>query len=190
MPARPLTCLSIKAGEDIHSFVHSPALALQPLFWCTPGTDEQALIEKKWPHRKIKIYCCTTQIFKQLVVFSHAFGYRKHNKKIAPRCIPTGYVAQKTDMYKLVLAFIAAVIASSTAYNQVLKIRVNPQQAFGGPASEYFDTIEYIPLETTKESLFGYPGQLILTESTIVVADPDTRCILFFNLKDGRRLLS
>lgn len=63
------------------------------------------------------------------------------------------------------------------------KIRINSAQAFGGSASEYFNEIEYIPLETTKESMFGYISNLIVTDSSFVVYDLDTQSSLFFDLQ-------
>lgn len=60
------------------------------------------------------------------------------------------------------------------------KIRVDPKHAYGGYVSEYFTDIEYIPLETTKESLFGDIEKLIITDDSFVITDLDTRSVLFF----------
>ena len=62
------------------------------------------------------------------------------------------------------------------------KIRINPEQAYGGSVSDYFSDIEYIPLETSKESMFGYISRLIVTDSSFVIHDMDTHTILFFDL--------
>ncbi|MEO8399854.1 MAG: hypothetical protein ABI550_08590, partial [Ignavibacteriaceae bacterium] len=43
---------------------------------------------------------------------------------------------------------------NSLAQN-VPKLRIDPAQAYGGSLASVFSSIEYIPLETTKESLFG-----------------------------------
>ena len=37
---------------------------------------------------------------------------------------------------------------------EVEKLRIDPSQAYGGKVSEYFEQLNYIPLETTKESLY------------------------------------
>ncbi|MFT4202664.1 MAG: 6-bladed beta-propeller [Chitinophagaceae bacterium] len=66
---------------------------------------------------------------------------------------------------------------------EVQKIRIDPAQAYGGNVSEYFDSIEYIPLESKKESLFGDVSNLIITDYSIVIYDYDTQSLLFFNLK-------
>ncbi|NLU90891.1 6-bladed beta-propeller [Chitinophaga sp. Ak27] len=63
---------------------------------------------------------------------------------------------------------------------EIQKIRIDPSSAYGGTASEYFSKIEYIPLESTKESLFGDVTQLIITDSSIIIYDWDTRSTLFF----------
>lgn len=63
------------------------------------------------------------------------------------------------------------------------KIRIDPSRSYGGSVSEYFEDIEYIPLETTKESLFGDINQMVITDNTIVVYDNDTKSILFFTMK-------
>jgi len=62
----------------------------------------------------------------------------------------------------------------------VSKIRIDPSHAYGGKASDFFEAIEYIPLETNSESLFGDVYQMVATDSTIVISDYDTRSVLFF----------
>ncbi|MGE7777771.1 6-bladed beta-propeller [Chitinophaga sp. NPDC101104] len=59
-------------------------------------------------------------------------------------------------------------------------LRIDPSQAYGGNISDFFSDVTYIPLETTKESLFGDIGKLIVTDSSFVIADMDTRSTLFF----------
>jgi len=65
---------------------------------------------------------------------------------------------------------------------QLPKLKINLDQAYGGAFSDYLDSIEYIPLETTEGSLFGDISELIITDSSFVVTDIDTRSILFFSL--------
>ncbi len=64
----------------------------------------------------------------------------------------------------------------------VEKLRIDPAMAFGGTVSEYFEQINYVPLETTKESLFGDISQLVITDSSYVIHDYDTKAVLFFSL--------
>lgn len=66
----------------------------------------------------------------------------------------------------------------------VLKLRIDPAEAYGGVVSDYFDEVSYIPLQTTKESLFGTIGGFIISDSSFVISDFDTHCVLFFKL-DG-----
>lgn len=62
-----------------------------------------------------------------------------------------------------------------------IQIKIDPTYARGGPASQVFDEIEFIPLETSKESLFGKVVKMEVTDSLLVVSDIDTRSILFFS---------
>jgi hypothetical protein len=66
----------------------------------------------------------------------------------------------------------------------VPKLRIDPAQAYGGVVGDYFDEVNYIPLQTTKESLFGAISNMIVTDSSYVISDNDTRAVLFFK-KDG-----
>lgn len=81
-------------------------------------------------------------------------------------------------------ALIFLLTISNASAQDFQKIRIDIAKSYGGPASDYFSKIEYIPLETTKESLFGEIEQLIITENAFVVTDRDTRSVLFFNM-DG-----
>ena len=72
----------------------------------------------------------------------------------------------------LYVIFILSFLICKKAHSQnVPVLRIDPSGAYGGTYSEYFDDIEYIPLETTKESLFGYIVQLIITDSSFVITD-------------------
>jgi hypothetical protein len=70
---------------------------------------------------------------------------------------------------------------TTSAAQTIPKWRIDPSQAYGGYVSEYFNSVEYIPLETTKESLFGDIAQMVITDSSIVVSDLDTKSIYFFS---------
>lgn len=74
---------------------------------------------------------------------------------------------------------------SSYAFPQeVRKIMVDPLNAMGGAASRYFETVDFIPLQTTKESIFGKIDKLQVTPRYFIILDKTTDAILFFN-KDG-----
>lgn len=62
------------------------------------------------------------------------------------------------------------------------KLKINPDFANGGKFSELFDTAIYVPLETNKESLFGSTNKLIITDSSYVIGDFDTKSVYFFSL--------
>jgi hypothetical protein len=71
-------------------------------------------------------------------------------------------------------------IPSFLGAQEIPKYRIDPVQAYGGSVTEYFKEVEYIPLETTNESLFGEARKILITGSSIVVYDYDTRSSLFF----------
>ena len=71
---------------------------------------------------------------------------------------------------KNVIIFFATFLLISIGRSQnVSKIRIDPTRAYGGNISDYFDSIEYIPLETRKESLFGEITKLIITDLVYLI---------------------
>lgn len=64
-------------------------------------------------------------------------------------------------------------------------IRIDPSSAIGGTVSGVFQRVKYIPLETTKESLFGKIDQLIVYDKYFFILDIETNSILIFE-KDGK----
>src|SRR5665213_118021 len=70
---------------------------------------------------------------------------------------------------------------------EVPKLRIDPAQAYGGVVSDYFEEVNYIPLQTNKQSLFGTINSMVITDSSFVVSDNDTHAVLFFK-KDGTYL--
>lgn len=69
--------------------------------------------------------------------------------------------------------------------SNMLTLRIDPETARGATASQVFDEIRFIPLETTKESLFGDITQLKIAKDRFVIYDRDTQAILIFN-QDGK----
>ncbi|MEO9021742.1 MAG: 6-bladed beta-propeller [Ginsengibacter sp.] len=65
----------------------------------------------------------------------------------------------------IILSFI---LCSVLSIAQPTTIRIDPANARGGTTSQIFDEVNYIPLETTKESLFGQIDQLAVTEKYFV----------------------
>lgn len=63
-------------------------------------------------------------------------------------------------------------------------LRIDPGFASGTPVSQVFEEIKYIPLETTKESLFGTINQLEISKDHFIILDNATNKILLFN-KNG-----
>jgi len=93
-------------------------------------------------------------------------------------------------MLKLSLSTLVLIIAFSVKlYSQASKVdssmlqtlRIDPSSARGAAASQVFDEIKFIPLETTKESLFGTISQLRVTDDRYVIWDNDTKSVLIFD---------
>ncbi len=59
-------------------------------------------------------------------------------------------------------------------------VRIDPSLARGAAAGQVFDSIQFIPLESTKESLFGRIDQLECTDSVFFILDIQSRSILLF----------
>ncbi|WP_276091464.1 6-bladed beta-propeller [Pedobacter sp. JY14-1] len=70
----------------------------------------------------------------------------------------------------------------STGYRT---LRIDPDAARGASVSQIFDEVKFIPLETTKESMFGSISQLRVTDDRYIIWDYDTKSILIFT-KDGK----
>ena len=63
-------------------------------------------------------------------------------------------------------------------------LRIDPGFASGAPVSQVFEEVKYIPLETTKESLFGTINRLEISPDYFIILDNSTNAILLFN-KNG-----
>ncbi|WP_207535587.1 6-bladed beta-propeller [Desertivirga arenae] len=64
-------------------------------------------------------------------------------------------------------------------------LRIDPQTARGAKVSQIFDDVRFIPLETTKESLFGTVYTLQIVKNQFVIFDYDTKAVLIF-ARDGK----
>jgi len=67
--------------------------------------------------------------------------------------------------------------------SHIVNLRIDPANAMGGNASDIFEQINYIPLETTPESLFGSIAQLEITDDYYIILDNNTNSILLFDKK-------
>ncbi|MEO7315903.1 MAG: 6-bladed beta-propeller [Ginsengibacter sp.] len=86
---------------------------------------------------------------------------------------------------KILLITFCFISCSIISIAQPITIRIDPGDAQGGTASQIFAEVNYIPLETTKESLFGKIDQLAVTEDYFIILDKATNSILIFK-KDGK----
>lgn len=81
----------------------------------------------------------------------------------------------------LLLLFLGSYVAADA--QTVQKIRINPDNALGGTVSQLFDSVAYIPLETTKESTFGGIEKLQVSTHYFAFFDYDTKGIFVFDKK-------
>lgn len=93
------------------------------------------------------------------------------------------------DNRQLGFVLLLIFLFNATAFSQVLapqtELRIDPSNVGSVMASQAFDEVNYIPLETINESVFGTIKQLFVTNEYFIIHDTDTKCILFF-LKNGK----
>lgn len=89
--------------------------------------------------------------------------------------------------FSICIFFYASLFAQTSKIDssQMRTLRIDPESARGAAVSQLFDEVQFIPLETTKESLFGSISQLELTDKYYIIYDYDTKSILIFT-KDGK----
>ncbi|MGY4385865.1 hypothetical protein ACVWYN_002913 [Pedobacter sp. UYP24] len=75
--------------------------------------------------------------------------------------------------------------ASKIDSTGMVTLRIDPSSARGAAVSQLFDEVNFIPLETTKESLFGSINQLKMTNEHYVIYDYETKAVLIFT-KEGK----
>lgn len=68
---------------------------------------------------------------------------------------------------------------------EMVTLRLDPQNARGAAVSQIFDEVKFIPLETTKESLFGSISDLKVVNDLFLIFDWDTKAVLIFT-KEGK----
>ena len=71
---------------------------------------------------------------------------------------------RKILIYCNIIAAFIAQTGNCFAQSIPITLRINPEEAIGCPSSKLFADINYIPLETNKESLFGRIDQLYVTK--------------------------
>lgn len=71
--------------------------------------------------------------------------------------------------------------------SNVVTLRIDPQTARGAAVSQIFDEVKFVPLETTKESLFGQISQFKVVNNLYLIYDYDTKAVLIF-APDGKFL--
>ncbi|PUZ30069.1 6-bladed beta-propeller protein [Chitinophaga costaii] len=82
------------------------------------------------------------------------------------------------------LCLFIVLLTHFTAIAQV-ELRIDPAAAIGCSISQLFEKVDYIPLETSRESIFGKIDQLYVTDLYYIILDNDTNSFLLF-LKNGK----
>lgn len=87
---------------------------------------------------------------------------------------------------KFIYLFIFFFFSFNFVFSQKQTIlRIEPKYAIGGTASQMFDEINYIPLETTKESTFSSVQNLQVSKNYFVFFDYETKADYIFT-KNGK----
>jgi hypothetical protein len=84
-------------------------------------------------------------------------------------------------MIRKVLFFSFMILSEAIYAQDIPKLRIDLDRVYGGAFSDHLDSIEYIPLESSKISEFGLVSNLIITDSSFVITDEDTQSVLFFS---------
>ena len=82
---------------------------------------------------------------------------------------------------KHVLVALLLLITDVLAGQTPKTLYFDPASTMGAPASRLFENITYIPLETTKQSLFGQISRLVVTQQYFIIFDFDTQGLYFFD---------
>ncbi|MBK8087175.1 MAG: 6-bladed beta-propeller [Chitinophagaceae bacterium] len=80
-----------------------------------------------------------------------------------------------------IFAALFLLMASLAAGQSAQTLYFDPNSTIGAPASRVFESISYIPLETTRQSLFGQISRLVVTDQYFIIFDYDTQGLYFFD---------
>ncbi|PZP39718.1 MAG: hypothetical protein DI598_19775, partial [Pseudopedobacter saltans] len=88
-------------------------------------------------------------------------------------------------MKKVILFLFVAFMARNMSAQNVQTLRIDPESAVGGNVTDFFDSVTYIPLETTKDVLIGDMQHLQVSKNYIYFSSRDSKCIYVFD-KSGK----
>lgn len=93
-----------------------------------------------------------------------------------------------THRYSLILlaGLLTADVAAQVTSTPVT-LRIDPAQSQGAPVSSVFESVEFIPLETNRESLFGQIHSMRVIKDRFIIHDRETNAVLIFG-SDGKFL--
>lgn len=88
-------------------------------------------------------------------------------------------------MKKLSILLLSFLTLSWAKSQPAITLRIDPKYARGGTASQLFDEIDYIPLESKKESTFGSAQRLQVSRRYFTFFDYSTKSVYIFE-KNGK----
>jgi hypothetical protein len=83
-------------------------------------------------------------------------------------------------MKKVILVCFISLSTFIASAQKVTSLRIDPDNSRGGKTSDFFESVNFIPLETTKESTFGRIYYLEVTEKYFIIFDTETNATLIF----------
>src|SRR5690606_34741442 len=112
------------------------------------------------PGTALPLYCSKTPMFKSLV---------KRFKEYAMKTL--------VPLLLQLLLYVNG-LAQSAGYDKI--IRIDPATSMGGTVSDIFEEVRFIPLETTKESLFSRIGDMQVTDRYFIIYDHNGNNVVIY----------
>lgn len=81
----------------------------------------------------------------------------------------------------LQIAFLTAILVHQANGQGAQPLRIDPAGAMGGTAGQIAEEVSFIPLESSRQSLFGSIDQLEVTGKYFIILDKQTNAVLIFD---------
>lgn len=83
------------------------------------------------------------------------------------------------------IVFLITIFVHHANGQDAQSLRIDPAGAKGGAAGQFAEKVSFIPLETSRQSLFGSIDQLEVTRKYFIILDKQTNAVLIFD-KSGK----
>lgn len=83
-------------------------------------------------------------------------------------------------MKKIAFIFLCVLQFQNLQAQSITTLRIDPDNGRGGKTADIFEKVKFIPLETTKESIFGQIYTLEVTDQYFIINDHETYAVLIF----------